>query len=129
MALATAPITTWWLVGDLSESAYARDHMFEAPKLTPGQELAIGVIATVLSVIPAAVVAAALAQRRLRWVQVRPALPILVAGVFCGFSWRVTTARVSGANIGGGMLMLITPIVLILSIAWSWHLRRRAPSL
>lgn len=124
--IAASPLTTWWLVGDLSESADAEDYIFKAPELTNAQQLAIGLAATVLLVASAAAIVASLRQRRLTWVEVRPAIPLLLVGVFCGFAWRVVTARVGGANIGGGILLLSAPFFLIAMITWSWVLARKS---
>lgn len=126
LLLATFPISIWWLVGDLSEGAGAPDRMFEAPELTSTQEFLIGLVAVVLFVVSLGFVLAALRQHRLRWAEVLPAVPFLLAGAYAGFAGRVVTARVSGANIGGGMLILLAPFVAIGTIAWAWYLTRSA---
>lgn len=129
VAVATSPIVTWWLLGDLSESATAEDYIYRAPELTRGQQLAIGLGATTLFAVSLCVIAIAVRHRHVRWVEVRPAVPLLVAGAFCGFAWRVVTARVGGANIGGGLILMFGPYFLIAMIACAcalaWAARTR----
>lgn len=124
VAIATLPITTWWMVGDLSEGPYAQDYMFKAPTLARNHQLVVGIVATLLLLVSGGVLVAAVAHRRLSWVNVRPAVPLLLAGAFSGWAARVMTARVSGANIGGGLFMLLGPLVLLGAIAWSWYFAR-----
>lgn len=122
--LSASPVVAWWLVGDLSEGADAEDYLFKGPELSKTQQLRLGLLAAVLFVAAAAVLGALLRQRRVSWVELRSALPLLLAAFFCGFAWRVVTARVGGANIGGGILLMVAPIFLIGMIAWSWILAR-----
>lgn len=42
---------------------------------------------------------------------------VIALGTYIGFSWRVMTAAVSGANIGGGLLMLVA-IVFVPAMAF-----------
>lgn len=123
IAVAACPITTWWLIGDLSESPTAEDYILRAPELTGDQQLAIGFVATLLFVVAAYVIAIGLRAQHLTWVELRPVLPLFLAGIFCGFGWRVVTARADGANIGGGMILMFGPFFLIAMIAWSCVLR------
>jgi hypothetical protein len=60
-------------------------------------------------------------------------VPLLVAGAFCGAGWRVITAGVVGANIGGGLLLVsgvpivVTLIGVAVVVAWSLRRQRRHP--
>lgn len=62
------------------------------------------------------------------------AAPLLAAGSYLAFTYRVSTAAVSGANIGGGLLfmlgVLIVPTLVGLAAykAWKVQQRRRHPS-
>lgn len=92
IAVATCPITTWWLLGDLSESPTAEDYILKAPELTGDHQLAIGFVATPLFIVAVYVIAIALHAQHITWVELHPVLPLLLAGIFCGFGWRVVTA-------------------------------------
>lgn len=93
--------------------------LVEPPSISADAALALGIVATVLLV--ASVVALLVASRRRAfdpgWWSVL--LPLMGAGVIAGFSGRVITAGVIGANIGGGLVILFgVPIVLAL-IGWA----------
>jgi hypothetical protein len=120
LILAT-PVATWSLTGDLSEPISDPDYLIRPLVLPRAVEI-------VLLVISGAVVVGATAylvyQRRTRrmdrkWVP--PIVLLVVAGVVVGSGWRVLTAGVGGANIGGGMVILFGgPFVLALVIAAAW---------
>lgn len=125
------PVATWWLVGDLTEPDFKRrlqpdgdqaigagydpDYLFRPLDIAPATERAAGVVAVVLVV--AAVVVLILGWRTGRlhvgWWGVLGVLSLVGAG--CGWGWRVMTAGVSGANIGGAILLYLGgPIGLVL---------------
>jgi hypothetical protein len=106
------PVATWWLVGDLTEDSairagYDPDYLFRPFDIAPATERAAGVVAVVLVV--AAVVVLPLAWRTGRlhagWWAVLGMLSLVGAG--CGWGWRVMTAGVSGANIGGAIVLYL----------------------
>jgi hypothetical protein len=128
LVLAT-PAVTWWILGDLSEDVPDPDYMYRPPRLSDGQEMAIGIAATAVALVSIGVVIAALRRRAVTSGEVLSAAPLLLAAAFCGFAWRVMTAGVIGANIGGGMVLLFGPFVLIGLAVWSgvwWRSARRA---
>lgn len=51
-------------------------------------------------------------------------VPVVRRGIYAGWSYRVMTAAVHGANIGGGRVVMATPFVCVAlggrSLA-SWH--------
>jgi hypothetical protein len=127
LVLAT-PAVTWWVLGDLSEDVPDPDYMYRPPRLTDGQELAIGIAGTAVALASLVVVIGALRRRVVTPGEVMSAVPLVLAAAFCGFAWRVVTAGVIGANIGGGMVLLVGPFVLLGLAGWSffwWRSARR----
>lgn len=59
--------------------------------------------------------------------EVKVAAPLLVAGLYVAFTYRVLTAAVTGANIGGGLLILLgvplVPGMLVLAGVNAWRAR------
>jgi hypothetical protein len=126
------PVATWWLVGDQTEPSMKRqlhataknpaiqagldpDYLVRPFDIAPATERAAGVVAVVL--VEAAVVVLLLASLtgRLRggWWAVFGVLSLVGAG--CGWGWRIMTAGVGGANIGGAILLYLGgPIGLVL---------------
>lgn len=112
-ALAAVPpcelVSAWWLIGDLSEPGdpASHDHLLRPLAISPGAERVLGATATALLVV-AVVVArgSSREERRATW-------PLVAAAAFVALAGRVMTAGVGGANIGGGMLMMVGPFVLL----------------
>jgi len=114
-----SPIATWSIVGDMSYKGDPNpDYMFRPIPLTGGQELAIA--AAALTVSAAAVGCAILAYRRrlVGRADLGVALPLVLAGAYCGIAWRMMTAAVIGANIGGGMALMFAAVFLPAMIVW-----------
>ncbi|MBN9738021.1 hypothetical protein PP1_023725 [Pseudonocardia sp. P1] len=124
---------TWYLVGDRSSAgAFPDDRIVAPPPPLPpvaGHVAGIGVL-VLLGVLLVAIV------RRRR--ETGPAVPgatalLVVAGVLAGLSWRVVTAATIGANIGGGLaLMIVLPLAGILvlvavGVLVAGAVRRRRP--
>lgn len=122
--VASTPVATWWVVGDLSEGGDVDDFVVKAPELTTAQEALIGVVAMAALVAAAGVLVALVRRHRITWSTLRAVLPLLAAGAFIGFTARVVTARVGGANIGGSLLLFAAPGVVIGMLLWSWGLAR-----
>jgi hypothetical protein len=111
---AAAPVLAWWTVGDLSEvpREYAMSSGFGPYELgaAPGR-VALAVAVPVL-----AAALADLVRRKFRgefgwqaWIFVALVATAAAAG---GAAWRVVTAGVEGANIGGGFVLLAAPGVI-----------------
>jgi len=114
-----SPIATWSIVGDMSYKGDPNpDYMFRPIPLTGGQELAIA--AAALTVSAAAVGCAILAYRRrlVGRADLGVALPLVLAGAYCGIAWRMMTAAVIGANIGGAMAVMFAPVFGVAMIVW-----------
>lgn len=121
VAILLSPISAWWLVGDFSmaEPASQPDYMFQPLDLAKTEELVLGTAAMAATVVAAALVVGAVRRRLVTVAELLVALPLLIAGAFCGFAWRVMTAAVIGANIGGGMILLFAPFFLASMLGWS----------
>lgn len=95
------------------------DYMVEPPSLTHTQESAIGALSVVLALASALVAAIAVRRGLLRLVETRFAVPLVLVGMYVGLCWRVMTAGVVGANIGGGLAMLSLPMVFVVGAIWA----------
>ena len=131
---AAAPLATWMLVGDLSSDGFTEDeldYIWRAPSVPWLLEAVIGAVALAVFVVSAVAVFHAVLDGELprNWLPtvVLPA----VAGVLLGFGARAVTAGVIGANIGGGLFMLLglpfVAVLLIAAAANAWTEIRRRP--
>lgn len=117
----------WWLIGDLSSVGFAPDeldYMVRAPEFLERHAAAAGVVGAVLTGACAAM---------LGWLYIRghierrwPAVvaEVAVLGVLAGGAARIVTAGVIGANIGGGLVVLIVPAGIF---ALRWVIRSNQP--
>ena len=117
------PFAVWWLIGDISTTTDNPDYILEPVGLSDTQEAVIGWTSTL--VLLGGVVALMLPgpraelRRRDLWV----AVPLALLGVYMGAAYRVVTAGAIGANIGGGLMVvlgiLVVPATLTISaVAW-----------
>ncbi|MDQ6837969.1 MAG: hypothetical protein M3137_06435 [Actinomycetota bacterium] len=114
-----SPIATWSIAGDMSYKGDPHpDYMFRPLPLTGGQELAIAAAALTVSAAAAVFVALAYRRRLVGRADLRLALPLLLVGAYCGIAWRMMTAAVIGANIGGAMAMMFAVVFLPAMIIW-----------
>jgi hypothetical protein len=122
-----SPVAAWWLVGDLSErGADDRDRMVRPVELPPVIETLAGVVAVLAVLAALVVVVLAWYRRRLPEWWAGAVVPVCVAGAIVGAGWRVLTASTIGANIGGGMVLLIgLPLAAVLVFAGAMHADRR----
>jgi hypothetical protein len=125
---ALAMATAWW-IGDLSESLVDPDFMFRPVDLSPGASRALGLTATAICIagLVSGVQLARSGGRGRRLVAVL--VPLWALAAYLGFGYRITTAGVTGANIGGGLFMLTSFVVLPLAagatVAIWWVTRPR----
>ncbi len=115
------PFTTWWAVGDLSTTTDHPDHLLRPIPLTSAQESSIGWSATVLLGLSILVlVGLHRSGRRVDRTQLLVVAPLLALGLFLGVGYRIMTAGVVGANIGGGGVILTgfvcVPAMIVLSV-------------
>lgn len=125
--VAAGPVATWWLTGDLSEpGGYQR--IVAPPELSERAALSTAVVSVAVLVASTTVVVAAWRDGQLDRRDGRAALPVLAAGVLAAVGARVLTAETVGANIGGGMVLLAGPFVLLpllVAGARGWRRARR----
>ena len=112
LLILSVPVAAWWLIGDLSESA--GDYFMLRPlTIEVGSEPMFGVLAGIAAIVGAALVLRGRSLLRLAPTLWEQALLLTVgAEVGIAFVYRVFTAGVVGANIGGGMMLLMgVPLV------------------
>lgn len=110
--MVAVPVATWFLVGYLAEEG-GTDHFFEVPQLDRPVEILLGTLAALI-----ALIAGWGFLGRFRswliddgWWRVYSRL--LACGVFVAVGARIVTAGSGGANIGGGMLLVLGPLPLL----------------
>lgn len=106
LIIGLSPVVTWWLVGDLSEDVTSPAYLIKPPDLADSTQNTIGATAGLIVVFAIASLAVAYSRRLFTRHELVATIPLLAIGVFVGFSLRVFTAGVSGANIGAGILIL-----------------------
>ena len=126
MAYATIVVATLvalsGLLPDMSEEG-GTDFLME-PVVSGTSRLVLGAAALVV-LGSAMLVALSPAGRRLRCPHdMKVLVPLLVAAAYIALTYRVASAAVGGANIGGGLLLLIgiplVPGLLIIAAAYGW---------
>jgi hypothetical protein len=122
LVLAT-PVATWFLVGDLSATRFDDlDYLWRAPDLPAAMDLVVGVLAALVVVASATVLAVALRRGQVRRQWSATVVLLCAAGAVLGYAGRVVSAGVIGANIGGGMMIVLAgPLVLALVVAAAWN--------
>ncbi len=115
-AVATAPFT-WWVLGMMTHfsDAASPDYLVQPLDMSEGTELLIGLSAMVLASAGGFLIAWSIRSHRwsIRWAGVLG--PVFAAFGYAGATYRVITAPVTGANIGGGILILAAgPVALVL---------------
>ncbi len=104
------PAAAYAAVGDQSSTAppYA-DHLWHPPSWSERDVRAVGVAAAIVALAGLGVLVRAARRRELpRVVAVIDGL-LVVAGLVVALGSRVLTAGVTGANIGGGMVLMFGP--------------------
>lgn len=109
--LMLAPLT-WWLTEQLPDEFEGRDtgfadYLWEPPDLSDGDRRTIAIGSAVAVAAGAFVLIEGLRSGtiRRRWVGV--VVPLAALSTYAGLTYSVATAPVTGANIGGGLLLLI----------------------
>ena len=118
--VAAVPVAAWGLIGQLDEPGPRSElsYIIEPPGIAAGVETTLGVVCLVLAVVSGAVLVHASRRGTFerRWWPVL--LPLVAAGLITGAAGRVVTAGSMGANIGGGMAILVGgPVVAGLLVA------------
>jgi len=112
------PVVTWWLVGDVSEDPVRfTDYMLRPFDLTTAQQSTAGWAGLALMVLAMMALSWGTRQGSTRRSDLGVVAPLLLAGVYVGFTHRVMTAGVVGANIGGSILFL-TGLLLVPALSF-----------
>lgn len=120
-----APALTWWAIGPLGGPM--PDHLYGPYRVPLALERFAGVAAILIAV--AAVVGIAVSARGRtprHSMAVGATLCLVAAGAFGAAGWRVETAGVVGANIGGGLVWLAGPIVIAGLLVAAVRIERQA---
>lgn len=122
VGLAAVPFG-WLAIGDASEPGLVE---IDGPTRGTGAEPQIGAIG--VAILVAGLAAAAAARRRGGMRHPWPGLVVLAAGlgVWCALVVRVVDARVTGANIGAGLLVIASPAVIVGTALSGWALVEHA---
>ena len=125
IVIATA-VSSWWLIGDLTDTdPVDADYLLRPPAFLTAHERTIGVFGLIMLVIAMAVVVVVWRRARPRREWSILLTVWMAAAVAAAFAERVLTAGVIGANIGGGMLIFVSPVAAMLLIGISiWLLAR-----
>ena len=101
--------------------------MFDAPQLNDTMTAIVGGASTAAVCVALVLVVSALRRHVVEFDDIRIAVPLVLGGLYAGLTYRVVTAGVIGANIGGGLLIIATPFVVLVLVVWAalWRPRRR----
>lgn len=102
-----ATALVWLAMGDISEPGGYMSMFRPPPVARPVEVVAAAIIAIALGV-----QFARIRRRRMRPLTVMSVSAGLM-GMFIGFTLRVLSSLTDGANIGGGLLILVSPLVFI----------------
>ena len=126
------PVATWWVIGDVSETlTHPPDYLVRPPEIPKVVENAIGGGALAAWVVAATVVFTAWKAGEVEvhedwwWVLGM----VLAAGGLAAVGERIVTAGTSGANIGGGFVLLFgIPLIIVSPVgaaALAWRTARK----
>lgn len=123
-----APTLVASLPGDwFDEDVEGLNRNIEPIDLPNPVHLAICVLAAAALAASLVVLLSPSGRQVLKRAEVKVAAPMLVVGLYAGFTYRVLTAAVTGANIGGGLLFLLgvplVPGLLVLAGVNAWSAR------
>ncbi|WP_226350295.1 hypothetical protein [Pseudonocardia sp. ICBG601] len=118
-----AAVVAWYLIGDVSTAPADGTRGLDPPAALEALPWLTGVIAGV------GLACCVLAVVR-RWAAASPVVLCVVAGLLVGWAGRIMTATVIGANIGGGLMMLIglplAGILVLVAVVTALVIARRA---
>jgi hypothetical protein len=116
------PVAAWWRIGDRYSTVYpspVSSSVIRPFPVSPAAERAAGRGAVLAAIVAAAWLTWASLRHDidLRWWSVLG--PLLPAGILAGFGWRVLTARMDGANIGAGCVILSVGPTVAALLGWA----------
>lgn len=118
--IVVSPVAAWWLLGLAKESPTADpDYLVRPLSLSPLLRALFGWTGLVVFVAACVYLLRRLEQLLARrWG--RSVLPLVLAGVVVGATYRIVTMAVIGANIGGGLAvfaaLLFVPVLIGMAI-------------
>lgn len=118
-AVVLFPITalaSWCLIGPSTEGSdpsTTYDYIVRAPEMNRGVEIAVGGVAAIGVIVAGSLFLKARRPASLARCWRGAAAWSLVSGLALGAGGRVVTAGTIGANIGGGLLILVLPPILL----------------
>lgn len=125
VAWASLLIVTVALVGDISEPG-GDDYLMDPSQVGRTTSVIAVLVSIPLLVLSSRALWCAQRPRTRLW---RKAVALFLAtAVIAGYGYRVMTAGVSGANIGGGMFMMFGLPLIATGLAASWFMARRSHS-
>lgn len=117
---AASAVIIGWVVGDQATPDYGAGLDYMVRPISIPRAASTTIILTSLVAYPASVVL----LRRLsdgdvrdRWM--RALLPLTLAGALCGAVYRVVTAGVIGANIGGSLAVMVGFPLFVVLVVWA----------
>lgn len=114
--------------GWLDERGEGMTRNVEPPDLPAALHVALSVVAALVLVVALVVLLSPKGRRTRAGADVSVAVPLLLAGLYVAFTYKVATAAVSGANIGAGMLFMLgvvaVPPLLALAGYNAWRASR-----
>lgn len=127
LVVGATPVAVWGLLPDLSEEG-GTDRMIE-PLLSGTARTGIGSGALAVAVASVVVVFSRVGGRLRRRGDAGVVVPLLLAGIYSSVVYRIATSAVSGANIGGALLMylgvMLVPSLVVVAAASAWRMRGR----
>jgi hypothetical protein len=113
----------WWLIGDVSEPGGSMS-ILPAPPLSSAQSALAGVVGLIADAVAGRWLVNRSCRRQLAAAGGRLAILVGLVGFAVGSAGRVLTSRTVGANIGGGMIILVAPIALVALAVYAVRLWR-----
>jgi hypothetical protein len=122
VAVLAASVVTWWVVGDQTSTGFNEDELdysLRAPGWALDHAEPAGVIGSMSLIVAVAVLGWAAVTRRInsQWLIVVASL--MAVGVIAAAVYRFMTAGGIGANIGGGVSVILAAPVVVLLLLWS----------
>jgi len=128
LGIAAVGPLTWWLVQALPDEVPANqyaDYLWVAPELSGTQVLGVGLMSIVAVLSAGFVMADGIRSRTLRHEWLWIVLPLVGLAGYAGLTYAVATAPVIGANIGAGLLILGSVVVVPAMVGASlWFVRQ-----
>lgn len=128
IVVAATPVVVWWLVGDLSYRGQVEgglDYWYKMPDIPGWTEAILGGGALIIGAVSALVLIAKVHAGWVDWRWLIVVALFVLVGALLGFSVRVFTVGVIGANMGAGLLAFFGAFPTLLIVTWAAVLARR----